>query len=177
MDSLRQYINRHRSEFEEENPPIDLWSKIDQELGTPPVTATKKWLIGRRLLAAASVLLLIGLGFLAGTFAAKQSQTIEEISPEFAEAEAYYNRKIEAKKRAVAVSTQDSTWIDDLKQLEIVMTDLKKELRHNPNASKGEIIQAMTNNYNIRLEILDKILDKTAKVYTNTKPTNDERTE
>ena len=175
MDNLRQYINRHRAAFEDQSPAGDLWSKIDDRLGTPKA---KYWSVPRKLLAAASVLFLVGLSFVAGSFLATQSTTISAISPEFAETEAYYNRKIEEKKQAVSVSTKDSVWVDDLHQLEVVMEELKQELRLNPEASKGDILKAMVNNYNIRLQIMDRILDKTTKkVFTNTKPKNDERTE
>ena len=170
MDNLRQYINKHREDFEDQCPTGDLWSKIDERLG-PPTPNKKHWSIGRTLLAAASVLFLFGLSFVAGNYVATQSTTISEISPEFAETEAYYNRKIEEKKRAVSVSTKDSIWVDDLQQLEVVMAELKQELLFNPAASKGDILKAMIDNYNIRLQIMDRILEKTTQeIFTNTKP-------
>jgi len=175
MDSLRKYIREHADDFDDENPPQNMWSRIECRLANEPIRKT--WTMSRKLLAAASVLLLIGLGFAAGSLTVKKN-TIAEIAPEFAETASFYQRKIDSKKRAVAVLATDSIWVDDINQLELVMNELKEELEQNPDASKVDIIQAMINNYNIRLEIMDKILDKISdKTYLNTKPNNNDSTE
>ncbi len=175
MDSLRKYIIEHRDEFDDQYPPSNMWARIESRLGKQPVKKTRT--LPRVFLAAASVLLLVGIGFIAGSWVMKKN-TLSEISPEFAETASYYQRKIDTKKQAVAVHTTDSMWLDDIKQLELVMNELKEELRQNPSASKGDIIKAMIANYNIRLEIMDKILEKTKdKTYLNTKPSNNDSTE
>ena len=175
MDKLKKYINAHQDEFDDQIPPQNMWNRIECRLGKVP--KKKNWTLPRKLLAAASVLFLVGLGFVAGSLAVQKNNT-SGISPEFAETASYYQRKIDAKKRAVAVHTTDSLWIEDIDHLELVMNELKEELKRNPQASKGEIIQAMIDNYNIRLAIMDKILEKTNnKTYLNTKPSNNDSTE
>lgn len=174
MDNLEQYINDHRDEFDREVPSDNVWKKIDCTLSKQP--PQKSRLLNRKVLAAASVVLLVGLSFVAGIFSA--TKAANNVSSEFAETESYYQRKIDSKKRAVAVHTTDSVWMDDIKQLELVMNELKQELDQNPGSSKGEILQAMIDNYNFRLEIMDRILEKTNdKTYMNTKPSNDDSTE
>ena len=176
MDNLRQFINAHQNEFDDQQPPKNMWARIECRLEKPQ-SVKKIWTIPRKFLAAASVLLLVGLGFVAGSLTVKKNN-ISEISPEFAETASYYQRKIDSKKRAVAVHTTDSLWMEDLDQLELVMNELKEELIRNPQASKGDIIKAMINNYNFRLEIMDKILEKANdKTYLNTKPSKNDSSE
>lgn len=175
MDKLKKYITEHQDEFDDQVPPQNMWNRIECRLEKAPVK--KVWSLPRKLLAAASVLLLVGMGFVAGSLT-MQPSTMNEIAPEFVETASYYQRKIDSKKRAVAVHSTDSMWMDDINHLEMVMNELKEELIRNPQASKGEIVQAMINNYNIRLEIMDKILEKTNdKTYLNTKPSNNDSTE
>ena len=175
MDDLRKFIKEHHDEFDDQLPPKNMWSRIECRLEKKPVK--KIWTLPRKLIAAASILLLVGLGFIAGSVTV-QKNTMTEISPEFAETASYYQHKIDSKKHAMAVSVADSSWVDDINQLELVMNELKEELAKNPQASKGEIIKAMINNYNIRLEIMDKILEKTnEKTYLNTKPSNNDSSE
>jgi len=175
MDNLKKFISEHHDEFDDQYPPQNMWNRIASRLEKQPVK--KIWTFPRKFLAAASVLLLLGLGFVAGSLTVKKN-SLSEISPEFVETASYYQRKIDTKKRAVAVHATDSMWMDDINQLELVMNELKEELVQNPQASKGEILKAMINNYNIRLEIMDKILEKTDdKTYLNTKPSNNDSTE
>ncbi|HHB78329.1 MAG TPA: hypothetical protein ENK85_03740 [Saprospiraceae bacterium] len=175
MDNLKQFISDHRSEFDDRRPPEGMWMRIESKL--PRSAAPKIRFLNRQLIAAATVLLLVGVAFVAGQLSAKKA-SVHDIYPEFAETESYFQRKIDSKKRAVAVHATDSTWVDDIHQLEMVMNELRAELVRNPEASKGDIIQAMIDNYNIRLEIMDRILEKTNdKTYLNTKPSNDDNPE
>lgn len=175
MDSLEKYIVDHRQEFDDQEPSSAIWDRIDAQL-PKKVSFWKKLSLKHQLMAAASVLLLLSSGFLMGNFSARrQYKTVAWA--ELQDMESFYQPRISQKTKAITVNTTDSLWREDIVQLENVLEELKLELSKHGN-SKKEILEAIRKNYSIRLEILDRILEKTSeKTYINTKPTKNDSPE
>ncbi len=171
MDNLEKFIQQHRKEFDTQRPDPKIWEQLSTTLPNP--IKTNKVSFVKKIAVAAGVVLLIGFSYVAGQFSANSTKA----DPQVAELSSLYDQKIEAKVKAISVTTKDTLWKEDLFQLEVVQAELQQELIESPASTKDEIIGAIRENYRIRLKLLNRILNKTAKTYLNTKPTTHERTE
>lgn len=184
-DRLEEFVSEHRDEFDVFEPRPDLWQNICPEI---PESRKEAKVInikfGERasfsadflfMRIAAAVVLLLGCGltlFLmkqnapdASTMmAASQQQVIGNIAPEIVEVEAYYVSEIEEMKgelseydkKILGLSGQKE--IDrELARLDSSYMQLKKQLYTTPNTE--EIVEAMVQNLQIRIEVLNRQLE------------------
>ncbi|MBC5992971.1 hypothetical protein [Pontibacter cellulosilyticus] len=184
-DKLEDFVSEHRDEFDVFEPRPDLWQNICQEIPAPEKEAKVINIkFGERasfsadflfMRIAAAVVLLLGCGltlFLmkqnapdANTMmAASQQQVISNIAPEIVEVEAYYVSEIEEMKgelseydkKILGLSGQKE--IDrELARLDSSYMQLKKQLYTTPNTE--EIVEAMVQNLQIRIEVLNRQLE------------------
>ena len=92
----------------------------------------------------------------------------ESAYQEMEEAESYYNSQIKYKKNELFDLTEDSPELQkdinrDLSELDNILSELKSDLKD--NAANQEVIEAMMQNYMLKLEILEDMLNQI-------KPTN-----
>ena len=179
-NGLEKFIQNNRADFDPYEPPARLWDKITQELDEEAPQVKKKEgkvirIPVRNLYrVAAAVLILGGLwtvyqnipqnsGIVEGSEeVATNTINLSDIDPELAEAEAYYTQLIVDKKteieqfRSKRVPVQDDFY-KDLDELDSLYTGLKSELYEVP--AKERVVEAMIQNLQIRIEILNKQLE------------------
>lgn len=162
-DNLEDFIRNNRESFDLDEPGSHLWLNIEKEL------PGKKRL---RLLnisgIAASVLLLISIGYFMGVNQKghELSSDIfasEEQYQDFNEAQNYYTETIDTRMQQVKnIGVEDEVW-NDLKQLDEVYEELKSEMLNSQFKDKDMLINLLINNYRTKIEILERIIDKSNK--------------
>jgi hypothetical protein len=175
-DKLKNFINEHRDEFDTFEPRPDLWQDISKEL---PQKKTA------RVISAAVVLLIAAVFVIRQYIPTNQTNdpagatttaaSLEKIAPQMAEVESYYTSLINEKKAQMGNFDLKSLGINDNLQQDIAVLDsayakLKTELLTTPN--KEQIMDAMIQNLQLRMEILNqqlKTLEDIRKIKQQTK--------
>lgn len=194
-DHLKNFIGQNRDAFDSEKPSEDLWSRIEKDLPKNNVEAktielpsstwqTYVWRVAAALLISIGSILVyewydqeeIIVMSPANTIEAPNSQE-RSLNPELAEAEAYYSGKInnqlsELKKYTVSYPGLEEEVTLDLDDLDQAFHELQVELDN--DVANEEVIEAMIENYQIKTEILEDILEGLQS--TNSTPSNDEST-
>lgn len=150
LDNLKDHIEENRDNFE--LYPFDSdngWAEI-----APKVTPREKkdpWrLVG---IAACFALIISGSLFVMNS----KNQPTDEIS----ELENYYTSEINQKISLVKNQIGDDRILDDLTLMDQAFTELKADL--NDNVDNQEVITAMMENYQLKLQILEEILNELEK--------------
>ncbi|MEM6317512.1 MAG: hypothetical protein AAF960_07565 [Bacteroidota bacterium] len=166
MDNLEQFIRDNREDFDTAVPSLKVWAALDKQL--PQVEAVqapvaKRFSIRRFMSMAAAVTLLIGFGIGIGlslTSDAKEAVSLSDISPEYAEVEAYYDKEVQNKLARLASYKATAPEIKaDLAELDQWMTDLQKELSVVPKSKEEAVINDIIDLYKTKVAILEKVLE------------------
>lgn len=159
-DKMEDFIRGQRAAFDDLEPNLGVWDKIDAALPEQQKARVIPW---RRFMAAASILILVGLvGFWAYDAGKQQgvAMTLSEISPEMGEVEAYYKAEIQNKTALLTSLSPDHEVNHDLVEVESFMQELRNDLKDVSPQEREIVIQAMIENYRTRLEILERVLDR-----------------
>jgi hypothetical protein len=164
-DSVEKFVLENKGDFDTEIPNLKVWSNIEKQLPNPlkQVSELKTLRFTWFRLAAAAVGLLV-FGVMIGLFInSKQEEKVlavaKEIAPELSETEQFYNKKIETKLTQYAGFSQDPSVLADLKQVDEVQAELRKELQNAPTSTREEIVKRLIENYQIKLGILERVLN------------------
>jgi hypothetical protein len=166
-DKLEQFMLDNRSDFDDLAPSADSWKQI--KANVRPIRRIN-WTARLVRVAAAVVIFVSGYIFIDYTFnknygserlAGQNGMEIYENIPVLLEARAYYSGQISNMEAEVyRISGADSPLraeIDiEFEELDRVFTELKADLKD--NAANEEVIEAMIQNYRIKLQILEEIL-------------------
>lgn len=158
-DQLEKYINENRSSFDDLTPSADLWDKIAQNNKRSYGNKTKRIVYRISGIAAIFIVSLFSLTYF--ILPSYKQNSLSEYNKEIQETEQYYNYKVMAKKEKVYRLTSNQPEIKrdieaDLALLDTAMLELKKDL--NENIANTEVIDAMIQNYRMKLQILEDIL-------------------
>ncbi|HMR43885.1 MAG TPA: hypothetical protein PKC40_08625 [Saprospiraceae bacterium] len=181
MNNLEKFIRENRADFDKETPGLKVWANISKELEKQKTGGAKTISIKRYLSIAAAALVLLTIGGLAGSYFKGQPipaiaiQNTPELPPEFQEMEDFYRHQYEQQVRLLANYQVDPAFKDDLKQFEEVMETLKTELQNAPKGNEERIVTAIIQNYQAKIEILQRILERIQT--TNPKTTKLEKDE
>ncbi|WP_439881370.1 hypothetical protein ACSX1A_19845 [Pontibacter sp. MBLB2868] len=201
-DKLKDFVSEHRDEFDVFEPRPDMWQSICQDLPATQSKKAKviKFNFGDSasfsanvlfMRVAAAVVLLLGCGitlFLmkqnapaaSNTIAvASEQKVISNIAPEMVEVEAYYVNQIKEKKSQLSdydlklLGLDEQREVDqELAKLDSSYIQLKKQLYTTPNTD--EIVEAMIQNLQIRIRVLNKQLEVLQSVKNLEKSINSE---
>jgi len=155
--TIKQFIQKNRASFDSEVPPAFVWEKLEKNL------PRKRVHMYRILRMAATVLLILGLGIVIGRFGGQSSETdlaLSDISSEYAELENFYTEKINQKISLLKNQQSDERALADIKELEQEFETLKRELNAT-DAQDEQIIQAMIENYRTKIDVLERVLNRT----------------
>ncbi len=171
MDPLEQFIRNNKEELKHKLDNKDaLWDAINKDIA-PRKQAVVRKLDWKKWAVAASLFLAIGTGFFwlnstnSGTNIAVHQKPLEVM-----EIDAHYQKLVNARvmqvKNSASLSAQQKKEIINyLQNLENESLELEKELESNIN--NVQIIQAIINNYRERLDIMEKLLNRSADQNTN----------
>jgi hypothetical protein len=167
-DRLEEFILENREQFDDLEPRPDVWDRIEKPK-TPVLGIGWKNIAWR---AAAVVIIFFSsyiffrltdkdpvqpAGNLYSEFEDEQSPLYEELR----EAEIYYTSQIEFMRTEAIRLSEDDPGIREIIDMEMVDLDkifqeLKNDLQD--NTDNEEVIEAMIQNYRIKLEVLEEIL-------------------
>lgn len=155
---LEEFIRQHRDDFDDLKAPKDLFDKIiPVERSVHPLY---KWIA-----VAASALLLISVGYIFGSM----QRNPESIAgwKEFEEAEHYYQARINVKMEEIKTLNVSSEVMNDLQLLDEVYGQLREQLKEDPNADAGVLLNSMIRHQQQKLKMMDEILERVEKYKTN----------
>jgi len=166
-DKLEQFVKNNRDSFDKLEPDLNRWKDIMKPASE---AKTISFNIRNIVSRAAAVVLIFTASYYFHEFrsqqkASEQIANSENInSPlfnELMEAEYYYTAKIDERKDEFIKLTNNvpdlqKDMIGELNELDEIFLDLKEDL--NENVDNQEVIEAMIQNYILKLEILEEML-------------------
>jgi CHASE3 domain sensor protein len=163
-EGLENFIRNRRREFDEQEPPADLWSKIEKGLDTHDATvrtmkARRQLHTVFRIAAIFAVVITAGLTFMA--YQKNRPVNTSKISPQLAEQQVHYTSMIESRMTELeAVKNQEPhlyrEFSSELQKLDKTYQRLKKDLVTSPN--QEETLKAMVLNLQIQAQVLNQQL-------------------
>lgn len=158
-DKLDKYIEENRGSFDDLSPSGDMWDRISQN--TEKKGGLNRRLIIYRISGAAAVLIVALLGYTYFSSPNTQQSAMSEFYKEVLETEQYYSTKVLQKKQKVFTLTSDQPEIktdieEELAIFDSAMLELKNDL--NDDIANAEVVEALIQNYRMKLQILEDIL-------------------
>lgn len=159
-DKLKDFIGQNKEGFESELPSSDLWQKIENELDGKTETRVISFHRFLPYVAAAAVLIL-GLFFFFNSndkpILAEDVDTIQnELVSDFGEVEGYYTMQVNDKLKNLQNYDVDPELLEEVNDLKQEFEELKMEM--GLGADPGIVLEAMIENYRLRLDILEDLL-------------------
>jgi hypothetical protein len=166
-DKLEKYILAHREQFDDQEPDPVLWDRV--ETRKAPVFRIN-WKDAAWKAAAVAAIFVASYFFHDYMASRNQSpenlfgKNMEDAPPmvrELIEAEAYYSSMISQKQEEIfrlTASNPDIRHEIDVEMVDLdrVYSELKEDLKD--NAHNEEVIEAMIQNYRLKLDILEEML-------------------
>ena len=165
MDKLEEYIRKNRADLDKYDPSNEVWKGIRKN-----AHKTRHGLI-MWLSAAAMIAVMFGTAAL--FYVAKERQIyilnkrdtgllLMKSNPELVESEIYYNNLInrlykEATPLLTGSPDLEKELLSDMSQIDSICADIKRDLRD--NVDNQDVIEALINNYRIKIRILEDMLD------------------
>lgn len=161
---LEDFIQQNRSAFEEEGPGPRVWAALEKELPVKRSGRVVRMMARHWWKAAIIVALIANAGLLIKFLHTKQE--VAYVIPEMEEVQLYYTSKIEQKLDELNKYPADQLGLDSTTREELKLRNdtyllLEKELVNNPGNER--IRAAMVRYYQMKLELLDKILTEQDK--------------
>jgi cell fate (sporulation/competence/biofilm development) regulator YmcA (YheA/YmcA/DUF963 family) len=178
QDNLERFIAENRDQFDLYDPDQRLWKGIQAR-----VSRKKTLRIGTAgiLWRAAAVIIIFMMSFLVQEYlhrnniwlGSRERDIETDAIPELKEAEIYYSTLVNEKLIEIQPLIDDFPELsnelsNDLAELDSVYNSLKKDLID--NIANDEVVEAMIQNYRLKLEILEdllKYLQGTSKTNVN----------
>ncbi|PLX12831.1 MAG: hypothetical protein C0598_05240 [Marinilabiliales bacterium] len=166
-DKLEQFVLDNRDGFDDLKPSENLWAKIEQDL---PAVKEKKLSITTVLMRVAAVVVIFISSYFFHDFMNNNGENKQQANiPQsesfktLVEAKMYYSSEIQFKKQELFQLTINTPEIQksinaELEELDNLFVQLKEDL--GDQANNDEVIEAMIQNYRIKLEILNQMLQQ-----------------
>ena len=188
MDELEAFVRKNREAFDPLEPDPELWKRIiPEERAKPSKSAARPWYATVPFRAAAAVLVLAAATLFYTKLDSGNPQVAEAIQPveqpaestpadealeglipELLEAEAFYAHQVEEKLVELKATNpaMEEEIRYDLAELDRAYVELKQDL--NEDLANREIVEAMIQNYRLKLKVLESILQQLQKTETKT---------
>ena len=163
-DQFEKFIIENRASFDNAEPSDKLWSKIDHKLDRKKTDLSIVWKVAAVLFLVSTIALLLDRNSL-------ENNTGPTLSQEFVDAEDYYINMINQRKQLIKEQLtveQEEAFLTEIIELDSMYIELKKT--YQTNASSERVVDAMINNLQLRLDILNRQLE----ILENIKTQNDE---
>ncbi|MFN0015868.1 MAG: hypothetical protein ACKVU2_15100 [Saprospiraceae bacterium] len=164
QDPLETFIADNRAAFDSEIPSDRVWAALEQSV---PAKTQKivsvNWRSNLLRAAAAIILLIAGINigiWYGASDAAQAGMSMSDVSTEYAELEQYYQRDISTKENKLTkfASYSDKNVLDDLRQMDGIMAELRGDLAIVPPGNREQVVRAMIENYKAKAAILERVL-------------------
>jgi hypothetical protein len=167
---LEDFMSSNRDEFDELEPRADIWNNIAKELDTwhegqqlPKKREAKTFSLGFVLKVAASVIVVMGLGF--GLYLRNQKAAdgvnLADINPTYAKQQVHYASVIEGQRTRLKLVAKFDPELYKEFNAELIKMDanykkLNIDLATSPNQER--VLRAMIRNLQIQTEVLNQQL-------------------
>jgi hypothetical protein len=168
---FEDFIHNNNEEFNDIEPSADLWGKIEAQLSfleqedqQPKKREAKTFSLGFVLKVAASVIIVMGIGF--GIYIQSQKGTkgvdLAAINPEYAQQQVHYASLVETKLTELKSASKNDPQLYKEFSAEIAKMDstykkLNNDLATSPNQER--VLRAMIRNLQIQTEVLSQQLN------------------
>jgi preprotein translocase subunit Sss1 len=164
---LEDFIKANREEFDDIEPRMELWSRIEQQLPAQVVEMPKKpeaktFSLGFVMRVAAIIIVVMGVGFVVYLRNSKPAGVdLAAINPEYARQQVQYASLIENKRTELKELTKSDPALyhefnGEIKKMEASYKKLKRDLATSPNQER--VLRAMIRNLQIQTEVLNQQL-------------------
>jgi len=157
QNHLEEFFKENREAFDNSIPSLKVWADIDDQLD-------HKFKRQRPLLKymriAAAILVLVTTGSILMNFIQGGQKSELVLSPEIAEMESFYQQQFQKKYIQLVNLPHDVAIDEDLDQIDVFMEEIKKELVSAPKGSEERILQSLIKNYKLKIQLLNRVLDK-----------------
>ncbi len=163
MDNLEQFINNNRDAFDDAIPSLKVWASIDKVANK---REARRLRFIKNLRVAAAVLVLLTAGGIGGSLITQAGQSndamaiLQENAPEFFEMEQFFQKEIDNRVGQLVSYNPNEPVLDDLKQIDQTMNELKQELANAPKGQEEAIIENLIQNYQMKIAILERVLER-----------------
>ena len=164
-DPLETFIATHREAFDDATPPPQLLTKVLAPAA--PATSVPKLTVSHRrrtflyLTGIAACLLLMFTAYRFGNRAGYQAgqegrvaQQIQQLDPELAEAERFYQQRIDAEFTRVNQVNDDPQLRRDLQEFDKATADIRAQLLEVPQSQRPVLVNELIEAYRTKLDIL-----------------------
>lgn len=168
QDRLDNFIRDNKKEFDQFEPPLALWDKIETQLdekrasGTPSIGKEKVVRLSFLLKIAATILVVLGVGFWGYQYQKKEVMDLSNIDPQLAKQQVHYATLIEVKRGELKRIEKEepqlySEFSSEIRKMDVSYQKLKSDLPGSPN--QEETVRAMIQNLQIQTELLNQQLN------------------
>lgn len=170
-DILENFVTNHQDDFDLYEPSNALWDNIETQLeGKKAIPG--RW-INLPIVAKIAAVLTLAFGLMIAYVAFQHGNissttpeslsgiSLKKLSPELAEVEHFYTRQIQEKMQAVQATHTTEVWMEDMEELDADFKTLLGEIGQNVDNEK--IVEALIQNYRLKLTILENILKEISK--------------
>ena len=151
-DQFEKYILDNRSAFDDGKPSQELWNRIDQKIERKKTNLSIIWKVAAVLYLASTIALLLDRN--------SDEYAGPALSQEFVDAEDYYVTMITERKQLIIEQLspeQEKAFLAEINDLDSMYLELKRT--YQTNASSERVMDAMINNLQLRLDILNRQLE------------------
>jgi anti-sigma-K factor RskA len=179
---LEDFVRDNKEEFDDLQPSADLWSRIEKQLppqfNEPKKQEAKTFSLGFVMRVAASVILVMGIGFaiyLRGT--KKEGVDLAAINPVYAKQQVQYASLIETKRtelKSIAKTDPElyKEFSSQIAKMDSTYKQLNSDLATSPNQER--VLHAMIHNLQIQTEVLNQQLNVIEQFNKMKKEQNDD---
>jgi hypothetical protein len=164
MDKFEEHIRRIKGDLDLYNPPSTLWKRVEKEI------RKGRSIIRQWLSVAAMIVIIFGTAIVLIKPSFKQksynnginnSADLNQASPSLNETEIYYNNLVSSlyRKATPLLTTNpeiEKELTSDLSRLDSICSEIKKDLKD--NIANQEVVEALIQNYRIKIRLLEDIL-------------------
>ncbi len=162
---LENFIRDNKKEFDELEPPVALWDKIEKQMDEKQILQPKKERVVRLsflLKMAASIILVLSAGLWFYQYQAKQAMDLSNINPQLAQQQVHYASVIEIKRNELKRIEKEEPKLyqefsSEIRKMDESYQKLKNDLPNSPN--QEETVKAMIRNLQIQTQVLNQQLD------------------
>ncbi len=167
-ENIEDFIRNNRAGFDDRDVPSGLWSRIDAEVN-PIVEATvkpirKPWVFFLSGMAASLVLALAVVGGFS-LISDPHDFSKSDVMKEYQQVEDFYSEQINIQMSSIELNPIIQ---EDLKQLDYIYEELKAELLGSQHGNSQDILDALTENYQTKLQLIELIKSKQTAINNKT---------
>jgi hypothetical protein len=177
MDRLEEHIKKNKEDLDVYTPSPEIWDEITKGIHAGKSNKIR-WVSAAAMIVViftTAALFYVGENRKKAALLSRDEALIMKANPQLQETEIYYNNQVnflysEAKPLLAGHPDIKKELLSDMSQIDSLCADIKNDLKD--NVANQEVIEALINNYRIKIKILEDML-VLLKQNENDHPKND----